>query len=295
MNLNDALKIFIDYLNDLKRSPSTITAYSKDIEQLLKFLELEATVILAGDVKTETLNTYVEKLKNDQSIGYTLKTISRKINSMKTFFKYLFSEGKIDHDPAREVQHPKYTVSPPRILSKLEYRALRDVARYNPRLYAIVELLLQTGIRIGELTRISMEDIELEKNAPSIKIKSYASNASRTIELNEPAVFAIKSYLAIRPKPNGNSVASLFLTKTGNSLLVRNIRTSIARAFEKAGIKKATVNDIRNTFIIHQLKNGMPMEKVAEIVGHKRLTSTKKYTSLVENKSKRKTNKIVPL
>jgi site-specific recombinase XerD len=294
MKLSETANLFIDYLKEQKRSPSTITAYSKDIEQLIDYLSNDVHITNPANIQTPQLNNYIEELKSDKSTNYTLKTISRKINSMKSLFKYLHSTKVVENDPAQTVKHPRYIISSPRILSKLEYRALRDVARYNPRLFSIVELLLQTGVRIGELTRLTIEDLNIENNKNTIKIKEYASNPKREIQLNEPAVLALKGYLNIRSESQ-KGVTSLFLTKTGNPLLVRNIRTSISRAFEKAGIKNATVNDIRNTFIIYQLKNGMPLEIIASIVGHKRLTSTKKYLRLVENKSKRKTTKIIPL
>lgn len=293
MNLNEAKTNFIQHLKALDRSPSTITAYSKDIEQLCKYLEDQKT----NDIKTvttEILSRYIEHLKTDNKNSYTLKTISRKINSMKTFFKYLYGQGILESEPAQAVKHPKYTIAPPRILTKLEYRALRDVARTNPRLYTIVELLLQTGARIGEIARLTIEDINLEKNPKTIIIRKYASNGEREVELNEPAVVALKTYLSSRPTTN-DGVEALFVTKNGNRLLVRNIRTSISRAFEKAGIEKATVNDIRNTFIITQLKAGMSVELVGHIAGHKRLTSTKKYLKLVDTRSKRKISKITPL
>lgn len=294
MILADTLQKFLNLLGRLERTTSTITAYSKDIEQLHKYLQTSEKVESIENVTTQHLNNYLVEIRSDKKNNYTLKTVSRKINSMKTYFKFLLSENIILSDPAQLVKHPKYKVSPPRLLSKMEYRALRDVSRLNPRLYTIVELLLQTGLRIGELARLRVEDVILEGNPKRLKVRKYASNKKRNAEINEPAASALKHYLKIRPEPN-EGVNSLFVTKNGNPLLVRNIRTSISRAFEKAGIKDTTVNDIRNTFIIHQLRNGMPVEMVGKIVGHKRLTSTSKYLKLVKVIPKRKITKIVPL
>jgi site-specific recombinase XerD len=293
MELQEALSKFIEYLGK-NHAPSTVTAYKKDIEQLSEFLSSQEKIIDINKITTLQLIHYIDDLKKNKDAQYTLKTISRKINSMKTFFKYLYSERLIKENSAEQVEHPKYMISPPRILSKLEYRALRDVARYNLRLYTIVELLLQTGIRIGELARLTLDDLKLDGSKKSLHIKEFASNPERDVELNEPAEFALKTYLQTRPKLK-NTIETLFVTKNGNPLLVRNIRTSISRSFEKAGIENATVNDIRNTFIVHQLKNGMPLEVVATIVGHQRLTSTKKYIKLIKIRAKRKTTKIVSL
>ncbi|MDD3646905.1 MAG: tyrosine-type recombinase/integrase [Candidatus Dojkabacteria bacterium] len=294
MNLSDAQNAFISYLKDQKRSESTITAYSKDIQQLSDFIGSIENIEDVDLITSEHLNNFVAAIKSDKKCNYTLKTVSRKINSMKTFFKFLFATQKTKTDPALSVGHPKYKTLPPRVLTRLEYRALRDVARTNVRLYTIVEILLQTGIRIGELARLTLDDLKIDDNKKFLNIEAYGSNEKRTVEINEIALEAIKNYLQIRPQTKAK-VDSLFVTKTGNALLVRNIRTSISRAFAKAGIKSATVNDIRNTFIVHQLKNGMTVETIGEVVGHKRLTSTKKYLQFITEKPKRKSTKIVPL
>lgn len=294
MNLNQAKESFLKYLKELGRSKSTITAYSKDIEQLSEYLKSHKNIDKIEDIDSEILKDYISYIKSDEELDYTLKTVSRKINSMKTFFKFMVEETVLPSSPAESVEHPKYETAPPRLLSKMEYMALRDAARYNKRLYTIVEILLQTGIRIGELSRLTIDDLNIDSKQKSITIKPYGSNEGRKVPLTQKAVTALKNYLKIRPKPK-EGVDNVFLTKTGNPLLVRNIRTSITRALKKIDIDDATVNDIRNTFIVHQLKNGVPIERVGELVGHQRQTSTKRYLQLLEEKPKRKSNKVIPL
>lgn len=294
MKLENAKENFIEHLKRKDRAHSTIIAYDKDVEQLFDYIRDDEDINNISSIKTEHLRDYVKKLKTDKSKDYTLKTVSRKINSMKTFFKFLFANGLVKSDISIAVEHPKYEVAPPRVLSKLEYRALRDVARYNVRLYAIVELLLQTGIRIGELARLKLSDIINKGKKKELKISSYASHESRNIDLNKAADMGIQDYLKIRPESN-DEVDNIFITKNGNPLLVRNIRSSINRAFEKAGIENATVNDIRNTFIVYQLKQGMSPKQVAELVGHKRITSTKKYLELIDTTPEKKSKSITQL
>jgi site-specific recombinase XerD len=112
----------------------------------------------------------------------------------------------------------------------------------------------------------------------SRKSRSQENNPERTISLNKPAAASVQNYLSLRPKVND---AHLFVTKTGRPLLVRNIRTAIDRYFRKAGIKDAKVNDLRHTFIAHQLKNGVQPEVVHKHVGHRRLSSTQKYLEYI--------------
>lgn len=274
MKIKSALEQFVTNLQKKARSISTILAYRKDIEQLME---------KTGDKDVEKISSEeIEAFKNklDQD-GYTAKSISRKINAIKSFFRFCQEKGLIKNDPAGSVSHPKYDLAAPRILSKMEYRALRDASRDDARMAAVIELLLQTGIRIGELARLSLDDTQVSKNL--IKISPYQSQPSREVPLNQAAKKALIRYLKQRTKSKNTT---LFLTKTGNSFLVRNIRSAINRYFKMAGIKNSRVNDLRHTFIVQQLSAGLALVTVSQIVGHKRISTTEKYLSLVEEKGK---------
>lgn len=285
-----ALETFVNHLNEKGRSPSTIVAYKKDIEQL--FEHYNDVNSLMTDYKTKHLEIYIEKLIKEKK--FTLKTISRKINSYKTLFKFLHRNNHIKTDIAHPISHPTFKPKDPRILSSMEYKALRDTSRKNLRLYAIIELLLQTGMRIGELSRLKIEDINLKTSPQTIKIVEYASNPERIISINNNAIEAIEMYLKVRPVPKKDE-GYLFTTKSGKQVLVRNIRTMINNTFKKSGIENATVNDIRNTHIVFQLEHGVPLEVVAENVGHQRLTSTEKYLNLIKDKKDKKSGKVLAL
>lgn len=278
INLSDARQQFIGHLKGKSRSSSTILAYSKDIEQLVSYLAGQ-NVTDAKDVTTEHLNSFMSKLSKE---NYTAKSISRKTNSTKTFFKFLKTSNLIDNDPATALEHPTFENKPPRILSKVEYRALRDAARGDVRMSAVIELLLQTGIRIGELSKIQVEDINLDLENPTLYIRPQEGSAERTIPLNKPVADSLKKYLEIRPKTRNET---LFVTKTGRPLLVRNIRTAIDRYFKLAGIKGAKVNDLRHTWVAHQLASGMSLVMVSKLSGHKRVSTTERYLQYVPSRS----------
>ncbi len=265
---------FVQYLTEAKRAHATILAYSKDIEQLILFLSDlgKKTVETVGKAE---LDAFLKKLSTD---GYTPKSLSRKINSIKTFYRFLKNQNFITVNPASEITHPKYETKPPRILTKMEYRALRDACRGDIRTYAIVELFLQTGIRIGELAALKSDDVK-EKE---LIIRPMESHPQRSIPLNKAAKSALDKCLSIRPKTDGTA---LFVTKTGRPLLVRNIRTTIDRYFKIAGIEGAKVNDLRHTFIAHHLSSGTPLTMISQLVGHKRLATTEKYLDLVKEKA----------
>ena len=268
---------FIKHLEAQEKSSFTIVAYKKDLEQFVGFLTTQEISDIK-EVKTNHINGFINKLIND---GYTKKSASRKLNSIRTFFRYLKNDGIIEQNPSLDVSHPKYIQSAPRIFSKLEYRALRDFAKEEPRTYALIDILLQTGMKIGELAGLTMEDVK----DSSIHITQYGKTPARDIPLNKAVKKSIDDYLKVRPTENSNH---LFITRTGKPLLIRNIRQIISRCFREVGIEKATVNDFRNTFIAHQLKNGASVEYIAKLVGHRRLSSTERFLNVVKEEIQKK-------
>lgn len=270
---------FINSLKSQGKSQFTIIAYRKDLEQFVGHLTSHEKADIR-EVKKEDIEGFINKLLSE---NYTKKSASRKLNSIRTFFRFLKNEGAIEQNPSLDVSHPKYNNAPPRIFSKLEYRGLRDFAKEDPRTYALVEILLQTGIKIGELSNLQISDI----GESTIKIKPYGKNPEREVPLNKPLKSAINNYLKVRTKV-GQENGVLFITRTGHPLLIRNIRQIITRCFREVGIENATVNDLRNTFIAHQLLNGSSVEYIAKIVGHKRLSSTERFLNLVKEEVSRK-------
>lgn len=278
-SLNDLHQTFITHLKEKNRSHSTILAYGKDISQLLELVKKRGKTE-ASDIAAEDVEAFKQGFSEN---GYNPKSIARKINSIKSFFNFCQEKGWLKINPALNIKPPKYQNPQPRVLSKMEYRALRDAARHDARLEAIIELLLQTGMRIGELSRLQLGNLNFNKD--ELVIETYQSQASRTIPLNLAAQKAIKTYLQKRPPSKNNH---LFLTKTGRPYLVRNIRSAINRCFKEAGIKEVKVGDLRHTFIVHQLQAGVPLTTISQIAGHKRLSTTEKYLEFLQNEPSKK-------
>lgn len=264
---------FIDHLKQSGKSNSTVVAYKKDLHQLHEHID-EQVHEMSGD----GLNQAVKQLQEKHN--FTPKTVSRKINSYRTFYKFLEEKGIVSSNPAESVAHPKFTPKKPRVLSQMEYLALREVSRGNDRLRAMIEVLLQTGIRIGELSRLKVSHISYENG--HIVVEAYSTNDKRHVPINSRLEELLKSYLAEAGETEEHH--PLFPTRDGNHIIIRNIRSSIDRAMAKAGIEDACVNDLRNTFIVAQLEAGLPIDYLAQIVGHKSKTTTQKYVELLSNK-----------
>jgi site-specific recombinase XerD len=282
--LKTLLPNFINNLQEKQRSPSTILAYRADLEQLLEFLEKKQK-IFASQVVEADVSSFRDSLLNDK---YTPKSVSRKLNAVKTFFRYLVSEKKLISNPSEDVSHPKIDSVAPKFLSPLEYRALRDVVRDDIRISTVVELILQTGMRISEVANLQISDIKESE----IKIQAYATQPERTIPLNAPAKTALQEYIKERPKTDSSFV---FISKNGKPLAVRNIRASIDRYMQRAEISKYSVNDLRTTFLVQNLKNGVDIVLLSKAVGHKRLSTTERYLELAEIKEPGKRQELIEL
>lgn len=274
LTIQDSENKFNEYLKQSGKAHATVIAYAKDIEQLTEFLtgrgKLEIESVTSNDL--EAYKEYLIQVYRSD------KTVSRKVNSVKSYFRYLSDNRFIPDNPSRLVSQPQCEQTLPRFLSKTEYRALRDACRGDVRMLAVVETLLQTGMRISELAGLKVNDIDFDRDI--INIETEGTGINRRVPLNETAKKAIKAYLRIRPRTREKT---LFLTKTCKPFLVRNIRKSLDRYFRLAGLgPKIKVNDLRHTFIVEQLRAGLPMVYVSQIVGHKRLTTTEKYLAFVK-------------
>src|SRR3989344_2892200 len=156
MELNDYLDKFVQFLKSSHKAGATVIAYKKDIAQLLEYVKKQSRSNVK-DVTVDDLNNYLALLHTQ---NYTPKSISRKINSIKTFYRFLLQNSFIDNNVSSSIVHPKFDSKAPRILTRMEYRALRDAARDDIRISAVIEILLQTGMRIGELAALQVSSID---------------------------------------------------------------------------------------------------------------------------------------
>ena len=277
-DLSIVVRLFIEDLAKGGKSQYTTIAYKKDLEQFSDHVRAHGKSLIT-QITREDIEEFIQALIEEKN--YTKKSASRKLNSIRTFFRFIKEKNLISANPAGDIAHPKYDQAPPRILTKLEYRGLRDASKDDPRTYSIIELLLQTGMKIGELANIRLEDIK----DGFVVVKAIGKNEPREIPLNKASEAALKAYIKVRPLFPDTHV---FITRTGRPMLIRNIRQIVHRCFMEVGIQNATVNDLRNTFIAHQLTNGANLEYIAKIVGHKRLSSTERFLNLIKQEADKK-------
>jgi site-specific recombinase XerD len=268
------LPTFIGHLQEKGRSPSTVLAYRSDLEQLNDYLSNTKNKPLPEQVLAEDLEAFRDYLLAE---NYTPKSTSRKLNAIKTFFRWLKEENHIVEDLSKDVSHPKIESSQPKYLSPLEYRALRDVVRSDIRIAAIIELILQTGMRISEVANLKLQHVKQDR----VMIEAYATQPHREVPISQAALLATQGYIKDRPE---TLTPHLFVSKNGKPLAVRNIRAAIDRYMQKAEIAGYSVNDLRTTFIIENLRRGVDLVTISQAAGHKRLSTTERYLEIAEVK-----------
>lgn len=278
------LPMFVSSLGEKGRSPATVLAYRSDLDQLLEFLT-KNSIATPDQIKSSDLDSFRDTLLAQK---FTPKSVSRKLNAVKTFFRWMVENNYITTDLSKSVSHPKVEGSMPKFLTPLEYRALRDVVKTDVRISAMIELILQSGLRISEVANIKMKDL----TDSTLKIEGYATQPERTIPLNKPAKDSLDKYLLERPKIESEYI---FISKTGKPLAVRNIRASVDRFIQKAELPKYSVNDLRTTFIIENIKNGVDLILISQVTGHKRLSTTERYLSLAGVKESGKKQTLIEL
>ena len=270
--VKDAQNKFKTHLKKTGKSLHTIRSYDKHLSELVGFLE-EIKKNHIHLVTKKDLENFLEKYaKNKKS-----KSINSKTVALKSFFKFLEINEYLTQNPAAALKYLKEKEEAPRILSVVEYRALRDAAKNDLRSYALIELMLQTGIKIGEVSRIRLKDLNLKND--TLNILNEKMEPSRLVPLNSPAKRAIENWLKARPKIKSDI---LFITKNGKAVDPRNIRGVISRYYKKAGIVNARVHDLRHTFCAHHIEKGTSLTAIAYIAGHKNLNTVKKYLECVE-------------
>ena len=274
-DLAQYIKGFRGQLESTGRASATILAYSKDIEQLGEFVK-KAGKTTASAITSEDIDNFKADL---DSKHYTAKSISRKLNSIKAFFRHLKAQNLVEANPAAAISHPKYDLKPPRVLSKLEYRALRDACRSDARISAIVEMLLQTGMRISELANLATSDIDLANM--KITIRAYESHGEREVPLNTAAKAALGVYLNERPK-GGAKTSSLPEPVIPSSFVISEVASTASSSWPESRTPKLTI------FVTLSSPNSswpvLPWFMSSKLAGHKRLSTTEKYLEFISEK-----------
>ncbi len=282
-NPTEALTSFIRYVQLEKNfSIHTVREYEADIKQFLHFLEQEGVYCLT-DVEYLHARLYVTTLY-EENMART--SISRKISSIRSFFRYLNREVDLDDAPFRSLYHPKKEERLPSFFYEEELQQLFAASsgedEKSIRNMAILELLYATGIRVSECISIEVNQIDF---AYSILRVMGKGRKERIVPFGQYAHNALKRYMdEVRPKLMKNKDHQrLFVNMRGGELTARGVRHILSEMMEDASLhSKIYPHMLRHTFATHLLNNGADLRTVQELLGHAHLASTQVYTHVTK-------------
>jgi site-specific recombinase XerD len=258
----------------------TRAEYRRDIAFLLRFLADEIKVTVVADVDEYHLDTYLAELDRR---GYSGQARRRKVSAIKSFFGFLRWAKLTPEDPSLGLRPPKREHRQPRVLTEAEYKRLQDACKFCARDAAMIEVFLQTGMRLSELARLTIHSVQLPTkitrdagSVGSVHIQGKGRR-DRVVTLNWKACRAIKAYLAVRPQ---STDTRLFLSKFKRGMSGRAIEKVIAKYLVEAKISGAKVHTLRHTFATHQVRNGTQLPIVRDALGHSSLAITSIYVNL---------------
>jgi tyrosine recombinase XerC len=279
----------LNYLRIEKNySPHTLTNYTIDLKELESFLGAQnVSDIKAIDyfVLRKFLGTLSEK-------DIAKRTASRKISTLKSFFKFLLREAILENNPAVSLIYPRIEKPLPKFLTEEEMRTLLEVPGKADTLAlrdkAILEVLYSTGARVAELVSLKQDDVDLIAGIAKVKGKG---RKERLLPLGEHAVQSIKRYLDSR----SDTQSALFLNKRGRGLTDRGVRDILERYIKKGALSlRVSPHVFRHSFATHLLNRGADLRSVQELLGHSNIATTQVYTHLTIDSLKKVYEKAHP-
>jgi integrase/recombinase XerC len=298
---NKDLDNFLKYLqNERQSSIHTTESYRMDIEQFAKMV-LKKNIVDNpdsanwADVSVFSARMFVLELQKEE---LTKTSIIRKISSMRSFFRFLVREGKLQQNPFAGLTSPKREKRLPKYMSVDETGKLLDApAKYwqdakdnktskdddsanfaSARDSAILEVIYSGGLRISEALGLNIGNVDFINDIMKVKGKG---KKERIAALGKPAVNALTKYLKIRDIRNSSSNPSspIFVNKDGTRITSRSFQRNFKQYLTTAGLPSdMTPHKLRHSFATHMLDAGADMRSVQELLGHANLSTTQIYT-----------------
>jgi integrase/recombinase XerD len=264
------------YLPSRNLAPRTRKEYINDLQVFIDYLT-QSGVQRVGEISTRHIDRYLAYLEEQGLAGATRK---RKAITYRAVLALLYRQGYLSHDLSRQVIVPFAQATTPRILTQSEFQRLLQACQGQIRDTAITTLLLQTGIRLSELTRLTVDDVDIRKDGKGeVRICASGSRKGRVVPLNSKAGQALKIYLESR---SYSTQPALFLNRQGKPLGNRGVEKLLGKYFAKAGIAGGYTHSLRHTFGVQHLARGTSLKTIQRVMGHQDIRTTEVYVSLAQ-------------
>jgi integrase/recombinase XerD len=265
---------FITYLKDIKHaSNNTLQAYHNDLKKLYSFFDKQ-NINSVSKITETSLNSYILTLEKE---GLAPATVTRNIAAMKAFILYLIKHQLIQGDPSERIKPPKVQKKSPQVIEISLVDKLINQPDKNTRKgirdRAILELLYATGVKVSEMIRVKLSDVNL-----SGRYLTCGDRRERIIPFGKSAKAALQEYINIRSQ-NFDKYNSeiLFLNTNGEPLSRQGLWKILKIYAREAGLDEINPNIIRHSFAAHMIDNGADLSSVQEFLGHSDITTTQLY------------------
>jgi len=277
---NDLLARFEEYLVRLGLSPATVVNYLADMRGVTRWCVESGQGCSLLNLTTDDVRAYCQHLRVRR--GLSPATVNRHLQAIRKFCDFARQDNLMESNPAADVRPIQPPPTSRRALDADEIaRLLEAVQSGRPSLvkrdYAIIQVLLQTGIKVGELTDLQLVDIELKDSRGTLTVTGNGGNSHRCIPLNAPACQALQEYLRVRPRSLG--VKHLFLSREGNSISVRTVQRLVNVYTKAADLTGVSAHTLRYTFATSILEETGDVATVANLLGHRSVETTLRYIS----------------
>ncbi|MBE3073753.1 MAG: site-specific tyrosine recombinase XerD [Actinobacteria bacterium] len=278
---NPLVEEYLAYLQfERGLADNTIFSYRRDLGQYMRFLHEQG--VLPEEASTGVVRDFLQQLIEEKAPANA--TLSRKTSVLKNFHRFICREGLAGEDPTSPLQSPRREHRLPTVLNLGEVQLLlKQPAGLNPgalRDAAILELLYAAGLRVSELTGLSVADVDHEAGYVHCLGKGAKE---RMIPVGEPALMAVRRYLQ-QGRPHlgkGLKTNHLFLNRFGKGLTRQSVHKILTRYARDAGFSKnVTPHTLRHSFATHLLAGGADLRSVQEMLGHADVSTTQIYTHL---------------
>ena len=297
MKWDDSKKGYENYLKlEKSLSQNSVAAYINDITKLVLFLEDNYKTMSPENVKLTHLKSFLEYLNNN---GVSPRTQARTISGIKSFFKYLLIEEKVDSDPTSLLEAPKIGRKLPVVLSMEEIDSIIgsiDLSKpEGQRNKAMLETLYSCGLRVSELVNLKLTNLFFEQGFVKVEGKG---EKERLVPISKSAIVEINKYLSEKRKllkVSKESENVLFLNRRGKRLSRVMVFTIIKNVAAKVGLdKKISPHTFRHSFATHLVNGGADLRAVQEMLGHESILTTEIYTHLDRDYLKSTINQFHP-
>ncbi len=274
---------FLRYLaNERNSSELTVKSYREDLMDLASYLEDElGGDRLPDDVTPRDLRGYVAAL---HEAGYARTSISRKLASLRSFYRFAQRRQLAQSNPAKPLRNPRGQRKLPHFLTNDEVLKLLDAPttdKMATRDQAIFETMYSAGLRVSEVVGLNEGDLDFDQGIARVRGKGRKERLS---PLGTYAIDALQSYLPRRilsqKEPRGRE-APVFVNKFGGRLTTRSVARMLEKYIKQTGLDaRTTPHTLRHSFATHLLDRGADIRSVQELLGHKSLVTTQIYTHL---------------